>query len=225
MHVDVSQDPLCARIDNLQVKCLRPARAPWSSTGLCWNDKNPSVWTLCLGNQDGLKRTTVLLCEWYQQLDEARLKQLQSDDPIAWQERSWNSMLMWMRSSIAALRTASTMEIIMIWMWYTDLILPSSQSSLLNWLSLVDCETKITTMRANSNYCKRIPRSSAITCIVPTLVWYSNNVESTGSILLDCWPLRHDSSNASKSRPLAPKTKLQTMLLLYDRMRWTPPEQ
>jgi hypothetical protein len=41
-------------------------------------------------NQDRLKTTNVL-CEWYQQL-EARLKQLQSDDPIAWQERSWNSI-------------------------------------------------------------------------------------------------------------------------------------
>lgn len=41
-------------------------------------------------NQDRLKTTNVL-CEWYQQL-EARLNKLQSDDPIAWQERSWNSI-------------------------------------------------------------------------------------------------------------------------------------
>ena len=37
-------------------------------------------------DQDRVKTMNVLLCESYQQLDEARLKQLQSDDPIAWQE-------------------------------------------------------------------------------------------------------------------------------------------
>ena len=29
---------------NVQVKCRRPAGAPWSSTGLCSYHKNPSMW-------------------------------------------------------------------------------------------------------------------------------------------------------------------------------------
>ena len=73
-----------------------------------------------------------------------------------------------MRSSTVALRTARTMALmalIMTWTWYTDLILPSSESPSLNYAESV-CKTQITTMRAKSNYCKSIPRCLASTSIV-----------------------------------------------------------
>ena len=83
-----------------------------------------------------------------------------------------------MRSSTVALRTARTMALmalIMTWTWYTDLILPSSESSSLNYAESV-CKTQITTMRAKSNYCKSIPRCLASTSIV-----------QFGVIFKQCW--------------------------------------
>ena len=84
-----------------------------------------------------------------------------------------------MRSSTVALRTARTMALmalIMTWTWYTDLILPSSESSSLNYAESV-CKTQITTMRAKSNYCKSI-RGVWPVQLLSSLVWYSSNVES-----------------------------------------------
>jgi len=42
--------------ENLQVKWHRPHGAPWSSTGLYYDHKNPSMWTHCLGNNPNKQR-------------------------------------------------------------------------------------------------------------------------------------------------------------------------
>ena len=45
---------------NLQVKCRRPAGAPWSSTALCTYRKNLSVWTHTFGGKKGGHHHTII---------------------------------------------------------------------------------------------------------------------------------------------------------------------
>ena len=140
-----------------------------------------------------------------------------------------------MRSSTVpvALRTARTMALmalIMTWTWYTDLILPSSESSSLNYAES-GCKTQITTMRAKSNYCKSIPRCLASTSIVQFGVIFKQcwiYILRAFSSIVDLWgmiiPMQASQGIGSKDHALMRQDALNTSRAVVEAVKasaWT----